>query len=234
MSSRQSGGNFKGSKHQRSKPKKLETPKQDGGWLEWLVPPLAIAKLAKQKKAKRRRAMRRRAEMRDREMISRGEMNTPRYGRRNYWGRNYSPKPRTSRNFYINVSNNSSRNNSKQQNNSQQLKPAQNQLKPPTNPNRPWVNRRQKGGGWWPDWIAPKPTKIIHSYNKGVLDPSGKKGAGKRKIRAGKRNYTKQKGGIVADERKLARRAARDKIIFNGQYRYPLDTQHSFGHPIRR
>lgn len=131
MSSRQSGGNFKGSKHQRSKPKKLETPKQDGGWLDWLVPPLAIARIAKQKKAKRRQAMRRR-EMRRREMMSRGEMSQG-HGR-NYWGR----KPRTSRNFYINVSNNSSRNNSKQQNNSQQLKPT-------TNPNRPWVDRRQKG-----------------------------------------------------------------------------------------
>jgi hypothetical protein len=133
MSSRQSGGNFKGSKHQRSKPKKLETPKQDGGWLDWLVPPLAIARIARQKKAKRRREMRRR-----REMMSRREMTSQGRHGRNYYNQNYVPKPRTSRNFYINVSNNSSRNNSKQQNNSQQLKPA-------TNPNRPWVDRRQKG-----------------------------------------------------------------------------------------
>lgn len=154
MSSHQSGGNFKSSKHQRSKPKKLETPKQDGGrffdnpfgikeklgagnkskkqkggWLDWLVPPLAIARLARQKKARRRRAqMRQKQQMRmSQERMSQGRNDRYRYA-----------KPRTSRNFYINVSNNSSRNNSKQQNNSQQLKPA-------TNPNRPWVDRRQKG-----------------------------------------------------------------------------------------
>jgi hypothetical protein len=63
VSNRQRGGNFKGSKHQRSKPKKQETPKQEGGWLDWLVPPLAIARIAREKKAKKRREMMRRKRM---------------------------------------------------------------------------------------------------------------------------------------------------------------------------
>jgi hypothetical protein len=73
VSNRQRGGNFKGSKHQRSKPKKQETPKQEGGWLEWLVPPLAIAKIARQKKAQRRR----------REMMRRRRMEKMRQERNN-------------------------------------------------------------------------------------------------------------------------------------------------------
>ena len=151
VSTGQRGGNFKGSKHQRSKPKKQDVPKQDGGFLEWLVPPLAIAKLARQKKARRRRAMQRKRMMMNRE---RGPTNY----RQNDRGYRYS-RPRTSRNFYINVSNNNSRNK---------------QLKPPTttttNQTRPWVDRRRSQVG--------------------------------------------QTGGIVADSRKLARKAMR----YNLQY----------------
>ena len=139
VSNRQRGGNFKGSKHQRSKPKKQETPKQEGGFLEWLVPPLAIAKIARQKKAQRRERARRRREMmwrrRREERMGQGRNNRPDY-RANNNGYRYA-RPRTSRNFYINVSNNSSRNNSKQ------LKPATTSAT--TNQNRSWVDRQQEG-----------------------------------------------------------------------------------------
>jgi hypothetical protein len=159
VSTGQRGGNFKGSKHQRSKPKKQDVPKQDGGFLEWLVPPLAIAKIARQKKARRKRAMMiRRRRMRERMMMNRERR--PTNYRQNDRGYQYA-RPRTSRNFYINVSNNSSRNNSKQ------LKPATTTT---TNQTRPWVDRRRSQVG--------------------------------------------QTGGIVADSRKLARKALR----YNLQY----------------
>ena len=159
VSNGQRGGNFKGSKHQRSKPKKQDAPKQDGGFLEWLVPPLAIAKIARQKRAKRRRAMMQRRR-RERMMMMRQERRPTNYRESN--GYRYA-RPRTSRNFYINVSNNSSRNNSKQQ--LKQLKPATtNQT------DRPWVNRRRSQVG--------------------------------------------QSGGIVADERKLARQAMRHNLQY--------------------
>jgi hypothetical protein len=161
VSNRQRGGNFKGSKHQRSKPKKQETPKQEGGWLDWLVPPLAIARIAREKKAKRRREMMRRKRME--------RMNA----------RSTNPD-------YVSANN-----------------------------NYRYARPRQQGGSWWPSWIAPKPTNIIRGYNKGGRAPPANY-AGKRKIRAGKRNYTqmRQKGGIVADERKLARQAQRHNLMY--------------------
>jgi hypothetical protein len=128
VSTGQRGGNFKGSKHQRSKSKKQDVTKQDGGFFEWLVPPLAIAKIARQKKAQRRRAVQRKRMMQRRRMMERGPTNY----RQN--GRPYPrTRPRMSRNFYINVSNNSSRN--------KQLKPTT------TNQSRPWVDRRHSQVG---------------------------------------------------------------------------------------
>ena len=148
VSTRQRGGNFKGSKHQRSKPKK-----QDGGFLEWLVPPLAIAKLARQKKARRRRAIQRRRMMRERMMR---EHNPTNY-RQNDRAYRYA-RPRMSRNFYINVSNNSSRNNK-----------STNQLKPTTaNQTRPWVDRRRSQVGQTGGIVA-DPTSLQRRINQEQL-----------------------------------------------------------------
>ena len=147
VSTLQRGGNFKGSKHQRSKPKK-----QDGGFLEWLVPPLAIAKLARQKKARRRRAIQRRRMMRERMMMrERGPTNYRQNDRANV-------RPRMSRNFYINVSNNSSRNNK-----------STNQLKPTTaNQTRPWVDRRRSQVGQTGGIVA-DPTSLQRRINQEQL-----------------------------------------------------------------
>ena len=46
----------------------------------------------------------------------------------------------------------------------------------------------QQGGGWWPDFIAPRPTKIIHGYSKGAGPVRGAKK---------KKKYQKQKGGVI-------------------------------------
>ena len=137
--------------------------------------------------------------IRRRRMMNRDERGPANY-RQNDRGYRYA-RPRTSRNFYINVSNNSSRNNSKQ------LKPATTTT---TNQTRPWLNRRQPQvgqtggktqlGGYF--WGLPKVTDIIHGYSKG--------GAGVAK----KKGKNPQKGGIVADSRKLARKAMR----YNLQY----------------
>jgi hypothetical protein len=57
------------------------------------------------------------------------------------------------------------------------------QTQPPPQPQKD----RQKGGSWWPEWIAPKPTQIIHSYNQGIPPRE----AGKTK------KSKKQKVGVI-------------------------------------
>ena len=113
-------------------------------------------------------------------------------------------RTRPSRNFYINVSNNSSRTANKPANKTAT-----------TNQSRPWVNRRQAdqtgGGSWGSFWGIPKITDIIGGYNKtGAKTPEQK-----NQIRQKRRAMQKtQKGGIVAGSRKLAREAMRDQLKY--------------------
>ncbi|CAB3982334.1 Hypothetical predicted protein [Paramuricea clavata] len=110
----QSGGNFKGGKHQRSKSKK-----QDGGILPWLIY-AGVRNKKKRQAARRRRAMQRREANRSmrrdkqmmRELRQRGlyrRAMTRNEGRclleKPYTPRNYYPQ--RTRNFYINVNNSS-------------------------------------------------------------------------------------------------------------------------------
>jgi hypothetical protein len=144
--------------------------KQNGGsFLEWLVPPLAVAKLARQEKQKRRRQQQQRRRQHQAKMQELQQDSGYQSRRRQA----NLPPLRQSRNFYISV-NNSLNNRRRPQNNT-----LNNQRRPQRGfansqaggivasreQQERWLREyklQQRGGSWWPDWIAPRPKKIVH------------------------------------------------------------------------
>jgi hypothetical protein len=131
-------------------------PKQRGGFLEWLVPPLAVAKLARQKAQQRRRRRqqlnrRHQARMRDLQQDP-GYQSRKRQANRPppFYNLNNALNQRRSQHGFAN---------------SQAPQTQTGGIVATREQQARWLREyklQQRGGSWWPDWIAPRPKKIVH------------------------------------------------------------------------